>query len=81
MAVKLTCDVCHKEFDKLGKVDALTDEYQVPGRIEHLCMGCIRKLTDKAKSLREHYAKLLSQDIRTWLLDLENKSNSKILTS
>ncbi len=82
MAAKLTCDVCHKEFTQLGKIDALNDEYQVPGRIEHLCAADIRKLQQKMESLRKVYGKQMAEDIRQWLLDLENKSKPiHILTS
>ena len=77
MAIKLECDICHKDIAELDKINELTADYKVPGRIEHLCAGCVRKLNDKIKGFRAHYGDLMANDVREWLLDLENRTKEK----
>lgn len=82
MAVKLTCDICKKDVKSLDKIGKITEAYQVPGRIEHICSACARKLDQKLMTFRDHYSKLMAEDARQWLLELENKSRpSAIITS
>jgi hypothetical protein len=78
MAVQLTCDLCLKDYEKLDEIQAINDDYQVPGRVVHVCKKCSDKVNEKIKALSIYYGGLLGKDIREWLLEERNKTTKKL---
>lgn len=66
----LTCDFCDRDFSKeFDKIATLTAEFQVPGRIEHVCQDCVKLVDEQLAKVRKSYQDEIAGRMREWLLE------------